>query len=66
MTASKIYRQCSISPWGSKTLLHQHVDNNVDMSEQFIGYTWCKVRIARDKGCFAGWTGERDTNTIVG
>ena len=60
MTALKIYRRCSITPWGAKHLLHRHVDNNVDMPEQFIiGYNWSKVRISRDKGCFAGRTGER-------
>ena len=47
-------------------LLRRDVDNNVDISEQFIGCTWCKVRISRDKGCFAGREAERDKSKICG
>ena len=66
MTAIKMYRQCSVTPWGAKIALHRRVDNNVDMSERFIVYTWCKVLISLGKGCFAGRTGERDNNFVVG
>ena len=66
MTALKIYRQCRIAPWSAKSLLRRHVDNNVDISEQFIGYTWCEVRISRDKGCFAGRQAERDQSKFCG
>ena len=66
MTALKYIPSTVLRRGAQKLLLHRHVDNNVDMSEQFMGYTWCKVRISRDKGCFAGWTGERNNNIILG
>ena len=62
MTALKIYRPCRIAPWSAKSLLRRHVDNNVDISEQFIGCTWCALRISRGKGCFAG---RAEKGTIV-
>ena len=49
-----------------KPLLHRRVDDSIDTSVQFMGYSWCKVRISRDKGYFAGRTGERDNSIIMG
>ena len=67
MTALKYIASSAVLRRGpQKLLLHRHVDNDVDMSEQFKGYTWCKVQISRDKDCFAGRTGERDNNIVVG
>ena len=66
MTALKYMASAVLRSGAQKLLLHRHADNNVDESEQFIGYTWCIVRISRDKGCFAGRTGERDNNINVG
>ena len=65
MTALKYIASAVLRRAAQKLLLHRRVDNNVDMSERFIGYTWCKVRISRDKGCFAGRTGDRDNKIIV-
>ena len=41
-----------------KSLLHRLEDNNVDMSVQFMAYTWWKVRISRDKGALAPQGGQ--------
>ena len=49
-----------------KSLLHRRIDNNVQMSVQLIGCTWCKVLISRDKGCFAGWIGKRGDSIFMG
>ena len=55
-----------VSPWRAKiSLLHRHVYNSTNVSVQFMGYTSCEVRISRDKRCFAGRTGERDTSIIM-
>ena len=60
MTALK-YITSAVLPRGTpNSLLHRHVDNNVDISEQFKGYTWWEVRISRDKGCLAGREAEKD------
>ena len=66
MTALKYIASAVLRRGAQKSLLHRHVDNNVDMTEYFIGYTWCKVRISRDKGCFAGRIAERDNSIVMG
>ena len=58
MAALKYVASAVLHRGAQKVLLHRHVDNNVDMSEQFIGYTWCKVRVSRDEGCVASRGGQ--------
>ena len=48
ITALKYITSVVLRRGAPKSLLHRHVDNNVDISEQFKGYTWWEVRIARD------------------
>ena len=49
-----------------KSLLHRHVDNNVDTSVQVMRGTWCKVRFLRDRDCFAWRTVGKDKSIIMG
>ena len=66
MTALKYITSAVLRRGAPKSLLHRHVDNNVDISKQCKGYTWWEVRISRDKGCFAGREAERDKSKICG
>ena len=66
MTALNYIASAVLRHGAQQTLLHRHVANNVDVSEYFIGYTWYKVRISCDKGCFAGRTAKRDSSITMG
>ena len=62
----KIYIGRAVLRHGAqKSLLRRHVDNDVGISEQFIGCTWCAVRLSRGKGCFAGRAGKMDNSDDV-
>ena len=61
----KIYLSAVLRRGAPKSLLPRHVDNKVDISEQFKGYTWWEVRISAGKGCFSGWAGKRGNSNGV-
>ena len=57
----KIYPSAVLRRGAPKSLLHRHVDNKVDISEQFKGSKCRKC----GKGCFAGRAGKRGNSNGV-